>query len=53
MNKKLMCLILGICLLLCIYLINLPLHKTTDDFDGKNIILSTPRPWGRRGSSPR
>ncbi len=41
MNKKLMCLILGICLLLCIYLINLPLHKTTDDFDGKNIILST------------
>ena len=41
MNKKLMCLILGICLLLCIYLINLPLHKTTDDFDGKNIILYT------------
>ena len=39
MDRKLKYLIGGFCLLLCIYLINLPLHRITDDFEGKNIIL--------------
>ena len=39
MDRKLKYLIGGFCLLLCIYSINLPLHRTTNDFEGKNIIL--------------
>ena len=42
MDRKLKYLIGGFCLLLCLYLINLPLHRTTNDFEGKTIIFFTP-----------